>query len=434
LSFHNSSSNIIMNGPASPLEKGVTYAEQAAAADGAGDSDRAYHLYLLCLEWLNLARKYAATPGAAKHIADAMLPRLQRAEELKDSMYGANGAGDGNRISRATATCHEDSDLKNSLGGAVLSERPSTRLSDVAGLDDVKQALREAVLVPMQAPQLLTGRIVPWSGILLYGPPGTGKTHIARAIAGESGCTFFSVSAADLINKYVGQSERLVRSLYDMARASRPAIIFIDEIESIVPARGGGTGGGGEDGGGTVSHMDRVVTEFLKQVDGLGVDNRGVLTLGATNIPWQIDTAALRRFDRRIYVPLPDPAARSKMLSSDLLQVGASAEQIIEMVAATEGYSGSDIKNVLKEGSMRCLRRVLDATHFCPSPTERGAFVPCDEHVPGAMESSYGDWKDKKTLRCPGSTAQDYLEALSVVRPSVKAAGLDRFVAWSTAK
>lgn len=411
----------------SPLDKGITYAEQAAAADNAGDLERALHLYLLCLECLIVAHRYAP-PVAQKHIEKAMEPRFKRAEDLKAQLGSDVDTSNGTKPAKMTIeSARDDGELRASLAGAVLSERPKTRLDDVAGLSDVKQALKEAVLVPMQAPHLFDGKVTPWRGILLYGPPGTGKTFIARAIAGEAGCAFFTVSASDLINKYVGQSERLVRTLFEMAREAKPSVIFIDEIESIVPQRGGGADS-------SSNHMDRVVTEFLKQVDGLGVDNTGILTLAATNIPWQIDKAGLRRFDRRIYVPLPDAEARTKMLAPELLKAGATADQMVEMVGATEGYSGSDIAIVLREGGMRCLRRVLDATHFCPSPTEKGAYVPCSENAPGALSCSYMEWQNKKELRCPVSTAQDYLDALQVVQPSVKREGLAQFDEWATTK
>ena len=415
----------------SPLEKGVTYAEQAVAADNANDLERAYCLYLLCLEWLNHARKYAATPNAASHIASAMLPRMERAEELHAELYGQGARKRSSEppVVRQTQFQQDGDELKASLASAIISERPATRLSDVAGLDEAKQSLREAVLVPMQAPQLLEGRVSPWTGILLYGPPGTGKTYLAKAIAGEAGCTIFCVSASDLINKYVGQSERLVRALFEMARAAKPAIIFIDEVESIVPVRGGSDGGTSGS-----NHMDRVVTEFLAQVDGADVDNKGILVLAATNIPWQIDTAALRRFERHIYIPLPEPDARAKMIAPDLLRAGAEPAQIIDLVAATEGYSGSDIKNILKSGDMRCLRRVLDAAHFCPSPTEQGAFIPCPATVTGAIQSTYDEWPNKGALRCPPTTTQDYLDAMQVAKPTVHGVALERFTVWAKTK
>jgi vacuolar protein-sorting-associated protein 4 len=420
----------------SPLEKGIAYAEQAAEADTANDLHKALDLYRLSLEFLNHARKYAQSPLVAARIADAMLPRLQRAEELKAQLYESTAASSGKNgavITGSDQTRKDADERKTSLGSTALSERPTTRLRDVAGLEDVKQALREAVLLPMQAPHLLRGRACPWKGILMYGPPGTGKTHIARAIAGEAGCAFFSVSASDLINKYYGESEARVRGLYEMAREQRPSIIFVDEIESVVPVRGGSSGEGG--GGGVSSHMDRVVTEFLKQVDGLGIDNTGILTLAATNLPWQIDSAALRRFERRIYVPLPDEEARAAMVTPDMIKVGATPAQILDLVSATAGYSGSDIKNLLKDGDMRCLRRVLDATHYCPSPTESGAYVPCgDGDGDGITASTYDAWPNKATLRCPPSTPQDYLDALQAVKSSVKQAGLALFERWEPTK
>jgi len=148
------------------------------------------------------------------------------------------------------------------------------------------------------------GSRTPWKGILLYGPPGTGKTFLAKACATEAEATFFSVSAADLTSKYVGESEKLIKTLFAMARDKKPAIIFIDEIDSLLSARSDGEN----------EATRRVKTQFLVEMQGVGNDDNGILVLGATNIPWGIDSAARRRFEKRIYICLPELMTRKKML------------------------------------------------------------------------------------------------------------------------
>merc|ERR1712183_1029307 len=148
----------------------------------------------------------------------------------------------------------------------------------------------------------------PWKGILLYGPPGTGKSYLAKAVATEANSTFFSVSSADLVSKWLGESERLVRSLFDIARQNKPSIIFIDELDSLCSSRSDNES----------EAARRIKTEFLVQMNGVGVDNDGVLVLGATNIPWVLDSAIRRRFEKRIYIDLPEEHARTAMFKLNL--------------------------------------------------------------------------------------------------------------------
>lgn len=179
----------------------------------------------------------------------------------------------------------------------IIREKPNIKWDDVAGLEMAKRALYEAIVLPLQFPSMYEKmNIDPHKGILMYGPPGTGKSYLAKACASESDCTFFSVSSSDLMSKFQGESERLIKTLFEMARAEKPSIIFIDEIDSLCGTRGDGQS----------ESSRRVLTEFLVQMQGVGNDMKGVLILGATNLPWGLDSAIRRRFVKRVLIPLPD--------------------------------------------------------------------------------------------------------------------------------
>merc|ERR1712038_559828 len=196
-------------------------------------------------------------------------------------------------------------------------EKPDIKWSDVAGLDAAKESLKEAVILPTKFPHLFTGKRKPWRGILLFGPPGTGKSFLAKAVATEADSTFFSVSSADLVSKWLGESEKLVKNLFEMAREKSPAIIFIDEVDSLCSSRSDNES----------ESARRIKTEFLIQMQGVGNDNDGILVLGATNIPWVLDAAIRRRFEKRIYIPLPEAMARTSMFK---LNMGSTATSITE--------------------------------------------------------------------------------------------------------
>src|SRR3954468_12453401 len=231
-----------------------------------------------------------------------------------------------------------------SEGGAsadqwVVKEKPALRFDDVAGLDDVKEDIRLKMIYPFQHPELAAKfDIRPGGGVLMYGPPGTGKTMLAKATAGEIDATFFRISPADVLSKWVGEAEQNIKKLFDAAAAEERSIIFIDEIEALVPAR--------RDEGSSV--MQRVVPQILQGVEGFDKQaGRPVLLMGATNVPWQLDPAILRpgRFDERVYIPLPDPTARRKMLDIYLGKRPVGDDVDLDALAARlEGYSGADIK------------------------------------------------------------------------------------------
>lgn len=218
------------------------------------------------------------------------------------------------------------------------AEVPSIKFSDVAGLEDVKKAITIRMINPIKFPDKykLYGKKT-GGGVLLYGPPGTGKTMIAKAIANEVGAKFYAVKGSDIVSKWVGDSEKNINSLFEEANKQDRSIIFIDEMDSLIGKRGLDT------------HNDKRVNEFLQQIDGFAGRNPNLLLLGATNRPWDIDSAAMRsgRFSQKIYLPLPDAPARKFMLEKNMKGVPVSQDfDIDKIVAQTELYSGADIEEL----------------------------------------------------------------------------------------
>ncbi|OHT05174.1 Fidgetin-like protein 1 [Tritrichomonas foetus] len=246
----------------------------------------------------------------------------------------------------------------------ILMSTSSTRWSDVAGLESAKQAVIEAIIYPMIHPEVFTGLRTPPRGVLFFGPPGTGKTMIAKALANEAGCTFFNISASSLTSKWVGEGEKLTRALFCVARVRSPSIVFIDEIDSLLTKRGDND----------FEASRRVKTEFLLQFQGVSSgDDERILILGATNRPQDLDDAARRRFEKRIYIPLPDAATRKALIELLLKQCPSeiTQEQVEEIVKMTEGYSCADINSLFREAAIIPVRINMDIKNLNKKPDVR---------------------------------------------------------------
>ncbi|KAI0098825.1 P-loop containing nucleoside triphosphate hydrolase protein [Nemania sp. FL0031] len=302
-----------------------------------------------------------------------------------------------------------DESAAKAIFNEIVVEGDTVHWSDVAGLDVAKTALREAVVYPFLRPDLFMGLREPASGMLLFGPPGTGKTMLARAVATESKSTFFSISASSLTSKYLGESEKLVRALFALAKVMAPSIIFVDEIDSLLSQRSGS---------GDHESTRRIKTEFLIQWSDLqraaagrespkGARDRGdanrVLVLAATNLPWAIDEAARRRFVRRQYIPLPEPETRATQLKTLLGQQkhNLTDADIMELVDLTDGFSGSDITALAKDAAMGPLRSLGEAL----------LHMTMDQIRPIELE--------------------DFRASLRTIRPSVDREGLKEYEDWA---
>lgn len=287
-----------------------------------------------------------------------------------------------------------DKKMIEMIRNEIMENSTPVTWNDIAGLGYAKTIIHEAIVMPMLRPDLFTGIRRPSRGILLFGPPGTGKTLLGKCIAAQSNSTFFSISASSLTSKWIGEGEKMVRALFAVATVHQPAVVFIDEIDSLLCQRS------------ESEHESsrRMKTEFLLQLDGVGTraEDR-ILIVGATNRPQELDEAARRRLDKRLYIPLPELEARIQIIKNLMkgVQNSLTDEEVSRVGEATDGYSGADLRTVCQEASMGPIRS-----------------IPFDQ-------LNTIDRNDVRPLNM-----DDFLTSLKRVRASVSPENLEQYVQW----
>lgn len=345
-------------------------------------------------------------PGASNTKRASTAGSNEKDKEKDGKSEGEDGNKEDNNIKeeeeerRFEPASHADGDLVDMLERDILQRNPNIRWTDIADLAEAKRLLEEAVVLPMWMPEYFRGIRRPWKGVLMVGPPGTGKTMLAKAVATECGTTFFNVSSSTLTSKYRGESEKLVRLLFEMARFYAPSTIFIDEIDSMCSRRGSET---------EHEASRRVKSELLVQMDGISSDeaSKSVMVLAATNFPWDIDEALRRRLEKRIYIPLPNDEGREALLKINLKEVTVDEAVDLKMIAnMLEGYSGADITNLCRDASMMSMRRKIAGL----KPEQIKQLAKEEVDLPVAE--------------------QDFLDAVSKCKKSVSPQDLKKYEEW----
>lgn len=316
------------------LEKSAEHLEKALKFEHEGNLKEARYNLLRASDFLYKAAEKSEPWSKQKRIewAESI---LKRAEAL------------GRRPAVAGPLTAPQAEGERAMAWLIV-ERPEVKLSDVAGLDDAKEHIKVRMVYPFAHPALARRfGLKKGGGLLLYGPPGTGKTMLARAVAGEIDAAFFVVRPSDIMSKWVGEAEQNIAQLFSSAKKFDRSIIFIDEVEALIPKRSGSSS--------TV--MQRVVPQILSELEGFGrsrEDSYTLLFIGATNEPWALDEAVLRpgRFDERIYIPLPDFSARLSIVHLHLKDKPLSPDiSFEEMARLLDGHSGADIRRICEKAS-----------------------------------------------------------------------------------
>jgi SpoVK/Ycf46/Vps4 family AAA+-type ATPase len=380
------------------LEKAATtYALDAVRLDKQGQKGRAITFYQKAIESLLQLVQLYPEYGLNKVYVQRAIAYQERIKALQGAVSSREMNEASNNDGGGGATMESSGNGKSNSEELVVTEKPKVNWEEVIGLETAKKAVKEAIVYPVQRPDLFP---LGWPrGILLFGPPGCGKTLLAAAVATEIDANFYSIDAASIMSKWLGEGEQNVAKLFGSARKSanegKPAIVFVDELDSLMGQHSNEVGG-----------EVRVRNQFLKEMDGIVDKGKAlhVYVIGATNKPWDLDWAFIRRFQKRILVPLADNTTRLSMLKlySSNLQVDTDVD-LQELARLSEGFSGSDIRDVCQSAQLSLIGEFFESGKAMDKEAKPRALTMADfrqileERKPSVsldMLSMYNRWFD----------------------------------------
>ncbi|HEY0100377.1 MAG TPA: ATP-binding protein [Pyrinomonadaceae bacterium] len=348
-----------------------------------------------------IAAALGGTPDAKAAQGDESKPLAEALEEIFGPDTGRrDDKGEGKAVPRRVV----DGDT---TAGHWEAEPSDIKLSDVAGMEEVKRRLHLSLLAPLRNPEMmkLYGKSLR-GGLLFYGPPGCGKTFIARAVAGEMGARFIAIGLADVLDMYIGQSERNLHEIFETARRTAPCVLFIDEIDALGRKRSLQRHSGGRD----------VVNQLLSELDSIGNDNRGVFVLAATNHPWDVDTALRRpgRFDRTLLVLPPDQTARAAILRYHLGERPVEGVDLRWVAEKTDGLSGADLAYVVESATELALEESISTGK--PRPIRQNDFKRALKEIKPSIRPWFEVARNYAMFSNEGGMYDDLLDYLRAKR------------------
>ncbi|OII73851.1 MIT domain-containing protein [Cryptosporidium andersoni] len=425
------------------MNKTMELIQQGSKKESCGEYQEALDLYLMALQRWNHMCKYQTDLKIKNILISRMEQLVTRAENIKKVLNNNSESNkytiDINKHDINKNNTSSNDPLREMITNCIVVESPNIYWDDIAGLITAKASLKEAVLLPIKFPQLFKGNLKPWKGILLYGPPGTGKTYLAKACATELNGTFLTLSSADLTSKWQGESEKLIKSLFDIAREKAPSIIFIDEVDSLCSSRNDQEN----------ESSRRIKTEFLVQMDGINSgmldNNKSILVLGATNVPWDLDIAIRRRFERRIYIPLPDYSARKQIILQGLKNTNhnLTSDDISYISEQTNGFSASDVSILIKDALFEPIRKCSNSKWFkkIEKYNEKEStyfWTPYSPNDTDQEDINNGNIKQMSLYDIPNNqllppilTKQDLINVLSKSKSSISINDISKYEDWT---
>ncbi|CRH01350.1 vacuolar protein sorting-associated protein 4, putative [Plasmodium relictum] len=400
----------------------VKYAKDAVIEDEKKNFKEALNLYIQSLQYFHFFCKYEKNANIRELILKKMEIYMVRAESLKKIINNKEVIETKEKVGNSEEA---KENMKKQVKEFIMDKNGNVKWSDVCGLETAKEVLKEAIIFPLKFPKLFSSSSLPYKGILLYGPPGTGKTFLALACANECNMNFFNVSSSDLVSKYQGESEKYIKCLFDTAKENAPAIIFIDEIDSLCGSR---TDGENES-------TRRIKTEFLINMSGLKNYENNIIVIGATNTPWSLDSGFRRRFEKRIYIPLPNLHARMKIFEKYIKNNESNIpnDDIKYFATLTENYTGADIDIICRDAVYMPIKKCLLSKFFKQvNKNNKIYYTPCS---PGDTDKTKIEKNvmslNENELLLPALTAQDFKIAISNSKPSLSLDDLKRYDEWT---